>query len=87
MVLVNISSCDLYDYIFNPKNNLCISSNGTIFKTDKDGIIPQILARWFTERMEMQAKQKEFQQLLEGIEIDDDLASQLTNFIVWWIYK
>ena len=47
-----------YDYIFNPKNNLCITANGTLFRTDKDGTIPLLLARWYADRKTMQGKAK-----------------------------
>lgn len=54
------SGRQLYEYIFNPKNNVCITANGTIFRTDKEGIIPLLLAKWYQERKEMQAKETEF---------------------------
>lgn len=49
-----MSARQLYDYIFDPKNHLCITANGTIFSTKKEGIIPQLLAKWYTERQSMQ---------------------------------
>jgi len=36
-----------------------ISANGTIFSYEHEGIIPGLLARWYKERKEMQAKLKE----------------------------
>ena len=50
----------LYEYIFNPDNNVCITANGTIFKTDVEGIIPSLLAEWYAERKKQQAKKDEF---------------------------
>lgn len=61
----------LYDYIYNPRNNLCVSANGTIFRTDVEGIIPTLLARWYSERQEMQGKKKVFSAIAGGIEIED----------------
>jgi DNA polymerase elongation subunit (family B) len=55
---IQMSAKEFYEYIFNPKNNVCITANGTIFRTDVDGIIPQLLAKWYAERKEYQAKQK-----------------------------
>jgi DNA polymerase elongation subunit (family B) len=49
----------LYEYVFNPANRVCITANGTIFRTDVEGIIPRLLAKWYSERMEMQSKQKD----------------------------
>jgi DNA polymerase elongation subunit (family B) len=48
----------LYEYIFNPKNQVCISANGTIFRTDKEGMIPTLLSKWYAERKQLQAKAK-----------------------------
>lgn len=41
------------------KNNWILSANGTIFRTDIDGIIPGLLAKWFSERKEYQKKFKQ----------------------------
>ncbi len=71
------SGRQLYDYIFNPKNNLCVSANGTIFRTDKDGIIPLLLAKWYRERKEMQGKKGFYGKLSKGIEVDPALASAI----------
>lgn len=49
-----------YDYIFNPKNNLCVTANGTLFRTDKDGTIPMLLAKWYADRKSMQKKEREY---------------------------
>jgi DNA polymerase elongation subunit (family B) len=62
-------------------NDLCVSANGTIFQTDRDGIIPQLLAKWYSERKEMQGKQKAFDELTDGLEIDDALASELADMV------
>ena len=56
-----MSGRDLYAYIFNPNNHVCMTANGTIFRTDKDGMIPTLLAKWYRERQEMQGKQKDFE--------------------------
>ena len=55
-----MSARDLYAYVYNPKNNLCISANGTLFRTDKEGIIPMLLGKWYASRQEQQAKKKEW---------------------------
>lgn len=72
-----MSGRQLYDYIFNPKNNLCVSANGTIFRTDKDGIIPQLLAKWYKQRKQMQALKGFYNELNKGIEIDAELADKV----------
>ncbi len=77
-----MSGRQLYDYIFDPRNKLCITANGTIFRTDKAGIIPQLLAKWYTQRQELQANKKMFNKLAtEGIAIPDDLAQEVTKLL------
>jgi DNA polymerase elongation subunit (family B) len=68
------TGAQLYEYIFNPKNNLCISANGTIFKTDRDGVIPLLLAKWYKQRKEMQGMKKIYSDVSKGVGISDDLA-------------
>lgn len=70
----SMTGAQLYEYVFNPVNSVCITANGTLFRTDKDGIIPQLLAKWYAERKKMQGLSKMFGQLQNGIEIDEDLA-------------
>lgn len=41
----------------------CISANGTIFRTDKVGVIPGLLSRWYRERKELQAQMKAYNTL------------------------
>lgn len=67
----------LYEYIFNPRNHLCISANGTIFKTDRDGIIPQLLAKWYAERQELQRTKGFYAKLSKGIGVDDELGDSI----------
>ncbi len=54
-----MSSAQVYDYIFHGGQPLMISGNGTIFKYDSKGIIPGLLERWYAERKELQKKAKE----------------------------
>jgi DNA polymerase elongation subunit (family B) len=76
---VQCTASDLRDYIFNPDNNVCISANGTIFRTDKEGIIPQLLAKWYADRKSMQAREKAFAKAAEeGVAVDDELARLLS---------
>jgi DNA polymerase elongation subunit (family B) len=54
-----LSAAQAYDLIFDSNQPWMISANGTIFTYEKEGIIPGLLARWYKERKEMQAKLKE----------------------------
>jgi DNA polymerase elongation subunit (family B) len=75
------SGRQLYDYVFNPKNKLCVSANGTIFRTDQDGIIPLLLAKWYRERKEMQGKKGFYGKLSKGLAVDPDLAAQIAQHL------
>lgn len=53
-----MSSAEVYDYVFHGGRPLMISGNGTIFKYDTKGVIPGLLERWYAERKELQKKAK-----------------------------
>ena len=53
------NGAEIYHLVFNSGQPWNISANGTIFRTDKQGIIPGLLERWYAERKELQAKKKE----------------------------
>jgi DNA polymerase elongation subunit (family B) len=55
---VEVTGADVYNLIFNSNQPWNISANGTIFKTDVQGIVPGLLERWYAERQELQAKKK-----------------------------
>ena len=46
-----------------------LSSNGTIFTTEFEGVIPGIPKRWYAERKELQAQLKKAQDAGNDIEI------------------
>jgi DNA polymerase elongation subunit (family B) len=54
-----LSAAEVYRLIFESNQPWMLSSNGTIFTYEKEGIIPGLLKRWYAERKEMQAKLKE----------------------------
>ena len=56
---VEVTGADVYNLIFNSGQPWNISANGTIFKTDFQGIVPGLLERWYKERQELQAKKKQ----------------------------
>lgn len=53
------SAAQLYSIIFDNNRPWCISANGTIFSLEKQGVVPGLLERWYSERKELQAKLKE----------------------------
>lgn len=73
---------ELYEHIFDPANHLCITANGTIFRTDVEGMIPALLAKWYSERKDMQAKQREWEGKRDQAETDEAKkeAARLVDF-------
>jgi len=54
-----LSGAEVHKLIFDSNQPWMLSANGTIFTYEKEGIIPGLLKRWYSERKEMQAKLKE----------------------------
>ena len=74
---------ELHDHIFDPANHLCITANGTIFSTAKEGIIPALLAKWYSERREMQKKQHEWEEKRKFAETEEDKA-EAASWVDFW---
>jgi DNA polymerase elongation subunit (family B) len=64
---------DVYALIFESKNKLMLSANGTIFSYNREGVIPGLLAKWYADRKRMQKTMKQFQSLQSGIKLPDRL--------------
>jgi DNA polymerase elongation subunit (family B) len=68
-----LTGAEIYKMIFDSNQPWVLSANGTIFTYEKEGIIPGLLARWYSERKQMQATLKNFIDLERGIPIPDRL--------------
>ena len=77
-----LSAAQIYDLIYESNQPWMLSANGTIFTYEKEGIIPGLLARWYKERKEMQAKQKESQNAGNPIEEEYWAKRQLVKKIL-----
>lgn len=69
---------ELHDLIFESGQPWCISANGTIFKTDADGVIPSLLTRWYNERKVLQGIMVNYQDIednakIEGVKVPAEL--------------
>ena len=53
-----ISAAEVYRLVYESNQPWMLSANGTIFTYEKEGIIPGLLARWYSERKDMQKKLK-----------------------------
>ena len=55
---VEMSAAEVWKLVFDSHKPWMLSANGTIFSYEKEGIVPGLLTRWYSERKEMQAKAK-----------------------------
>lgn len=54
-----MSGAQIYEHIFDSNKPWMLSANGTIFTHEFEGVIPGLLARWYSERKTMQASLRE----------------------------
>lgn len=66
-----VTGAEVRQLVFNEENNWCISANGTIFRTDIEGVIPSLLTRWYAERKVMQKIKREYDALTVGIKLEN----------------
>jgi len=62
---VTMTAQHTHAMIFGQNRPWMLSANGTIFRSDTQGIIPGLLERWNTERKELQAKKKQAQDITD----------------------
>ncbi len=65
-----LSGAEIYKLIFDSNMPWMLSSNGTIFTTEFEGVIPGILKRWYSERKDLQAQLKKAKDAGNAIEIE-----------------
>lgn len=63
--------------MFYGNDQYAVSANGTVFSREKQGVIPALLERWYSERKVMQKKAEEWEQLQAGIGIDSGLENEI----------
>lgn len=73
-----ITGAELRELIFDDSRSWCISANGTIFRTDIDGVIPALLTRWYSERKTLQGIMTNYESIadnpkIEGVKVPDSL--------------
>ena len=54
-----MSAAEIWKMIFDSHSPYMLSANGTIFRSDQEGVIPGLLTRWYAERKDLQKKLKE----------------------------
>jgi DNA polymerase elongation subunit (family B) len=56
---VEMSAAEIWKMVFDSNKPYILSANGTIFTYEKEGVIPGLLTRWYSDRKVMQKKLKE----------------------------
>ena len=54
-----MSAAEIWKLVFDSHKPWMLSANGTIFTYEKEGVIPGLLSRWYSDRKEMQKKLRE----------------------------
>lgn len=75
------SAAEIYDMIFDSNRPWDISANATIFTYEKEGVIPGLLTRWYSERKVLQKKAKSISDLEKGIDIPEDMMNELSELM------
>lgn len=63
------SAAEIWSMIYDSNQQWMLSANGTIFTYEMEGVIPGLLTRWYSERKQIQAKLKDTQKVLSGINL------------------
>jgi DNA polymerase elongation subunit (family B) len=54
-----MSAAEIWKLVFDSHKPWMLSANGTIFSYEKEGVVPGLLSRWYSDRKAMQKKLKE----------------------------
>ena len=54
-----LSAAEIWKLIFDSHKPWMLSANGTIFTYEKEGVVPGLLSRWYSDRKDMQKKLRE----------------------------
>lgn len=54
-----MSAAEIWKMVFDSHRPWMLSANGTIFTYEKEGVVPGLLTRWYSDRKSMQKKLKE----------------------------
>ena len=65
-----LTARDVHDLVFASGQPWALSANGTIFKYNKKGVIPDLLETWYAERKVMQGKLKQAEEAKNAVDIE-----------------
>lgn len=78
---VEMSAAEVWKFIFDSANPYTLSANGTMFRTDKEGVIPGLLTRWFNERKTMKKAMDTGKKLIDGIPVSNELEENIKKIL------
>lgn len=76
-----LTAKQIHDIIWKEGSNLCLSAFGTIFRTDKKGLINRIFTRWYAERKKLKKIMEKNEAMEIGVKIDIDLAEKIKKYL------
>lgn len=71
----------IYQLVFETGQKWMLSANGTLFTYEKEGLIPGLLKRWYSERKVMQSTLINVRTLEQGIPLSTNLLDKLNRHI------
>jgi DNA polymerase elongation subunit (family B) len=79
--VVRGTGAELYKLIYEQnRGKWALSANGTLFRQDREGIVPGLLARWYSERKQRQGHLRKFANVVDG-SVEFDVTGH--NIITW----
>lgn len=68
---VKMTGRELHDFVFDEANHVCITANGTLFRTDVEGMIPHLLGKWYADRKDLQKTSKKYAEEAKGQQVEE----------------
>ena len=78
---LTLTAKELYHLVYQSGKPWILSANGTIFDLTREGIIPGLLARWYSERKQLQKNMRSIDKIKKGIEIPEDLLESVKKLL------
>lgn len=82
------TGAELHDLIYGEGSNIVLSANGTLFDKSKNGVIPEILTRWYSERKSQQKMVIDYKHLAsDGWELSETACAEICKVLNTLEYK
>lgn len=80
------TGAELHDIIYGADSTIVLSANGTLFDKNKNGVIPEILTQWYSERKAQQKMVLDFKHMYsDGWELPenalDKIQAAMLNYV------